>query len=44
MDIDADGQGVVSEQRLDQLIRHAGPIRDWTSETASSTAEIGVDR
>jgi Thioredoxin like C-terminal domain len=32
MDVDADGQGIVSEQRLYQLIRQAGPIRERTFE------------
>jgi hypothetical protein len=32
MDVDADGQGIVSEQRLYQLIGQAGPIREWTFE------------
>lgn len=32
MDVDVDGQGIVSEQRLYQLIRQAGPIRERTFE------------
>jgi Thioredoxin like C-terminal domain len=32
MDVDADGQEIVSEQRLYQLIRQAGPIRERTFE------------
>jgi Thioredoxin like C-terminal domain len=54
MDIGADGQGVVSEQRLYQLIRQTGPIRERTFEicfsilvftpTPSPSAEIGADR
>ena len=30
MDVDAGGQGVVSQQRLDQLIRRNGQISDHT--------------
>jgi hypothetical protein len=32
MHVDADGQGIVSEQRLYQLIRQASPIRKRTFE------------
>lgn len=31
-DVDADGSGVVAEQRLHQLVRQSGPIRDRTFE------------
>jgi thiol-disulfide isomerase/thioredoxin len=32
VDVDADGQGVVSEQRLYQLVRQGAPVRDHTFE------------
>ncbi len=32
MDIDATGQGVVSDQRLYQLVRQTGPVADRTFE------------
>ena len=31
-DVDADGEGVVTEQRLYQLVRQSGPIGDHTFE------------
>lgn len=32
LDVDADGRGTVSEQRLHQLVRQDGPVRDRTFE------------
>jgi hypothetical protein len=41
LDVDANGAGVVGEQRLHQLVRQAGPARDRTFEI--EFLDLGVE-
>ena len=42
LDVDADGNGMATEQRLHQLIRHPGPVEERTFEITFLDAGVGV--